>query len=167
MKPMSSDDEEWLAGIQARYQPVGQLDDAFNQQVRGRIIERRRRRVLLVSAGALMIFASALMFTGGGEAPLGTPKDPSVKSQLTVQDGAHMDDFFNAYSQVLVPGQEDEGQVLMLGEPDLVDLELDTLFLGVTNQIDTDDWLDDHDALGGDIQAVAQLISLINTEETL
>ena len=114
-----------------------------------------------------MIFASALMFTGGGEVPLGIPSDGSAKSQLAEQDGAHMDDFFNAYSQVLTAGQEDEEPVLFLGTSDVADLELNIIILGETDQIDTDDWLDDHDTLGGEIQAVAQLISLINTEETL
>lgn len=163
---MSSNDQRWLYVIRSNYGPAESLDGLFYGHVQGCIVRRRVRAGFVITA-TILICTTGLMLADhtGHESVV---RDVIVMSENSVQQQtAQTDRFLDAYSHVLKTNQWDEEHESPFVSSDAVDIELDDLILGEIDQTNSDDRPNIHGSLGGDMQAVAHLITIINTQETL
>ena len=165
---MRNEDQSWLDELRSGYRPEhGQSSDLdFHAGVLSRVQRRRTIRVSATIGCALLIgfFVATMETDSGVEQGTSTASKITMKTKATEERTSFLDE----YQSLIAEGSDaDDEQEWGNSTDALNEPSLDDYILGEMEPIRFDNWKTSADSMGGELDAIAQLITLIDQQETL
>jgi hypothetical protein len=162
-------DDPWIDTLRTEYQPdmevMSTQQDDFHQAVMGRM---KRRRVLVASAVSACVILVGIFATNldpkTGETQ-GQMAD--AKSSVTTKQGIENEAFLDSLAALDTQTETEVEFWSETGSEAIQGPDLDDYLAGDLASQAVEDWTASAQFAGGDLNAIAQLITIIDTQETL